>query len=231
MRLKSRVGSGVLLLITVAIAQERNEMAPPSGWETWNITDSCSSAREIFDFKNKPQAVTALYLSEWAAFEGKTPVQVKRRVGGCAEITVVGGDAEGSSGWIAADLLLKLSPEQVRRAADAKARAAMLATLPVVDSGSPAVFFGADRKCSEQFVQALSMEGLEKRKKLAELVTFGCGFTDTGRLRVKRAETQGGFCRVIPMEGKHQGSAGWAGSVRIGRIPALQVFCEHSGRL
>ncbi len=209
MKIKRRVASGMLLLAIAGIAQERNEIAPPSGWETWSITTSCAEALAVFDNRANPLAVTGLSLSEWSTFEGKTPVRVESRRGNCALVKVLGGDSQGVSGWVPAAILLKLSPEQEKRAADAKARAAVLAKLPVVDSGSPSVFFGADRKCSEQFVQALSVEGLEKRKKIAELVTFGCGFIDDGRLHVKRAEAQGSFCRVIPMEGKHQGGSGW----------------------
>jgi hypothetical protein len=42
---------------------ERNAIAPPSDWETWNITKSCSQALGIFELRRNSSAVTASYLS------------------------------------------------------------------------------------------------------------------------------------------------------------------------
>ena len=216
--------------VTIGLTQERNEISPPSGWATWPIADNCGSALQVFAQRNSVPDANRLFKSDWYYFEGNTPVSV-RRDAPCAFVTVGDQDSKQVSGWIAEDLLLKMTPEQERKAADEKARAvkqaadakvqaakqaadektlaALFAASPIVDSGTRVVFFGADRKCSEQFVQAIATEGIEGRKKLAELVTFGCGFTDDSRLHVKRYEVQGSSCRVIPIEGKHQGSAAW----------------------
>lgn len=95
------------------------------------------------------------------------------------------------------------------RVARMTAHAEYLKTLPIIDNGNPAVFLGADRKCSEQFVQALSMDGLEKRKKMTELVTFGCGFLEDQGSHVTRIQTDSKFCLVAPAEGKYIGRPGW----------------------
>jgi hypothetical protein len=48
----------------------------------------------------------------------------------------------------------------------------------------------------------MSLDALEKRKKMAELSTFGCGYlVDTG-IHVKRLEANAGYCRVSPCRGQ-----------------------------
>jgi hypothetical protein len=42
-------------------------------------------------------------------------------------------------------------------------------------AGSSLAFLASDQKCAEQFQQALSMEGLGKRQRIADLVTYKCG--------------------------------------------------------
>ncbi len=71
------------------------------------------------------------------------------------------------------------------------------------------VFIGADRKCSEQFVQVLSMEGLERRKRLAELLSYQCGFLEKGSLHAQKLDTNAGYCSIKFVEGEHAGSGGW----------------------
>ena len=61
---------------------------------------------------------------------------------------------------------------------------AYLAKLPMIVSGGESIFLGSDRKCAEQFQQALAMDGLEKRKRLADLISHGCGFIAASPARV-----------------------------------------------
>jgi hypothetical protein len=101
-------------------------------------------------------------------------------------------------------------------AARAKQQAAdrrkFLAQHPVLSTGAELVFIGADRKCAVQFVEAAAMEGLEKRKRLADLVAHGCGFTASSMVHVRVAEKQGGYALVEVLEGDNQGKSGWVPS-------------------
>ena len=98
---------------------------------------------------------------------------------------------------------------RAKEEADEKARAAYLAKFPILQNGAEVIFIGSDRKCSEQFVQAMGMDGLEKRKRLAELVSYGCGFTDPRGLHVRRVQGDGAYCQIAMIEGKHQSESGW----------------------
>jgi hypothetical protein len=88
-------------------------------------------------------------------------------------------------------------------------RLAELAKFPVLDSGAPSLFIGSDRKCAEQFVQTLSMEGLAKHKQLADLILYGCGFVEDGNVHAMRLKTEGSYCQVKLIEGKHPNRSGW----------------------
>jgi len=88
-------------------------------------------------------------------------------------------------------------------------RSKMLASAPKLDSGTGPVLLGADKKCLDQAIEASKMEGLEKRKKIAELAGYGCVFT-VDRLPPVRVEgAEGGFSRVTPIDGPKAGHTGW----------------------
>lgn len=99
--------------------------------------------------------------------------------------------------------------ERAREAAYEKERAAYLSKLPFLESGGEMIFIGSDRKCSEQFVQAMNMDGLDKRKRMADLISYGCGFTDPHGLHVTRVNSDGAYCQIAMAEGKHQSDRGW----------------------
>lgn len=69
-----------------------------------------------------------------------------------------------------------------RKIAQDNHRAAILAEeqrlsrLPTVGRDTAPVFVGSDKKCTSEFIAAEKMEGLEKRKKIADLLAYGCGF-------------------------------------------------------
>jgi hypothetical protein len=106
--------------------------------------------------------------------------------------------------------------EQRRQAARAsllnakeKAERDRLAKLPVLRAGdATSLFIGSDRRCAEQFQEALSREGLEKRKRIAELVQYGCGFAVAGGVRVS-VQQRGPFSFVLIEEGTDRGKQGW----------------------
>lgn len=52
---------------------------------------------------------------------------------------------------------------------------AEVAKLPILNTVSAVALLASDRKCAEEFQQALSMEGIEKGKRIAELIQYHCG--------------------------------------------------------
>lgn len=101
------------------------------------------------------------------------------------------------------------SAETKRNADLAAARAVGLSRLPLLNSGAQAVFLGSDRKCAQQFQDAVAMEGLEKRKRIADLITYGCGFVAQSPVRVVLLQRDGGFAKVTLGDGKDEGKSGW----------------------
>jgi hypothetical protein len=74
----------------------------------------------------------------------------------------------------------------------------------------PTVFVASDRKCAVEFQQAQGMEGIEKRKRVAELTAL-CGFVIEGLSpHVERVRADRGFCEVEIRSGAHAGESGWA---------------------
>jgi hypothetical protein len=86
---------------------------------------------------------------------------------------------------------------------------AELRRYPAISNGYVTIFVGADRRCSEQFAQALSIGGLELRKTTDELLKYHCGFTEMTGLRAKKLDVSAGYCRVKFLEGDHQDQEGW----------------------
>lgn len=110
----------------------------------------------------------------------------------------------------------KTADARVRAARDREERARYLAQFPMLLPGSEAAFVGADRKCAAQFVEAMQMEGLEKRKRIAELISFRCGFTVKCGTRVQPLNSESGYTQVKVVEGERADQAGWvpAGWIR-----------------
>ena len=104
----------------------------------------------------------------------------------------------------------ELAKKKAAEAAEAaEAHRAYLAQLPVLFNGSEQIFVGSDRKCSQQFIEAISMEGLEKRKRIADLVSYGCGFTVPAGTHVKVSQKAASFVEVSIVEGQHNAKSGW----------------------
>ena len=80
---------------------------------------------------------------------------------------------------------------------------------PTIQSGFNSVFIGSDKKCSAQFLEATNMEGLEKRKRLADLVAFGCGFIVPNGVHVAVERRDGAFASVKIIDGEKAGKDGW----------------------
>ena len=109
------------------------------------------------------------------------------------------------------DVAQKQGAASQKRAAEvSSARATALAKFPILNSGTPSAFIGSDRKCAAQFQEALGMEGLEKRKRIADLVSYGCGFLADNPVRVSPGQRDGAFVFVTMMDGKQVSKNGWA---------------------
>ena len=52
---------------------------------------------------------------------------------------------------------------------------ASYAKLPILNVGSSVAFLASDRKCAQEFQQVFSMEGMEKGKRINELIQYHCG--------------------------------------------------------
>jgi hypothetical protein len=97
-----------------------------------------------------------------------------------------------------------------KRSADsAAARAALLAKLPLLVSGTAFAFLGSDRKCAQQFQEALGMEGFEKRKRITDLVSYGCGVLVDAPVRASVGRRDGLFVVATVADGKFEGKSGW----------------------
>lgn len=196
----------ILVASWMSAAEQNNTLNLPKGWNVWPLADSCASAVALFDERANKEQVKTDSKANWYYYEGETPVEVRDEEGTCAMVQVE--SVAYGWGWVPWALLSKPTPAQVENKARAT-QAAHLRSLPTISNGNASIFLGADRKCSEQFVQAMSLQGLEKRKKVAELVTFGCGFVVDAGAHVKRLEASTGYCRVSAAEGKQQGRPGW----------------------
>jgi hypothetical protein len=53
------------------------------------------------------------------------------------------------------------------------------------------------------------MDGLEKRKRVSELISYGCGFLVSGPLHVSVVRKEAGYSLVRLAEGEHSGELGW----------------------
>ena len=89
-------------------------------------------------------------------------------------------------------------------------RRAFLAAQPKLDAGTEGVPVAADKKCLQQTVEAVAMEGLEKRKRLAELVSFGCIFLVPRGTPVSASDRgEGDPQQVTMLTGQYAGRSGW----------------------
>jgi hypothetical protein len=214
---------------SAAGANDSSLKVPPN-WESWPITPECFDALKIYQWvDDNVRYVATLTPSESFSYSADQRVTLISRSDGCAHVKFAleaGGITEGYVVSVLAGSTLHenaivaekqraraaiVKSEADRRAAMVKAEAeerAAIAKLPIVDSGMVSVFVASDRKCSEQFVDALKMEGIEKRKRLADLVTYGCGFLVDPGMHVSRIREDRAFCEVRVANGKKLGS-GW----------------------
>lgn len=195
----------------------RASIRVPPAYETWALTGGCVMAELLFTSatESEQQALAQTDTVDWIFYSGVKQVEVLRREehDDCALVRLLDS---GKSGWIATSLLGPSAEQAARISAARKAeqkaeqeRQAAINRLPTLESGFPGIFVASDRKCSEQFVQALSMEGLEKRKRLADLVSYGCGFIEDRGVHATRVQTEGSYCLVKLASGKHPNQVGW----------------------
>jgi hypothetical protein len=99
--------------------------------------------------------------------------------------------------------------EDLAQLAALRARAARLKRLPLLASGSATAFIAADRKCAQQFQGAAKLEGLEKRKQIADLFAFGCGFPADSPVRILVVKRDAEYALITLADGKTEGKSGW----------------------
>lgn len=201
------IRSILLASVISRAAAQSNTLNLPKGWDTWPLTEDCNSAVLLYAERANRAQVKADSKANWYYFEGQTSVDVRDEESLMCAMVQVDGVPYGW-GWVPYALLSKPTPEQ-NEAKKRAANAVYIGSLPRLKNGNAAIFLGSDRKCSTQFVQAMSMDGLEKRKKVAELVSFGCGYLVDAGVHVRRLATDAAYCRVEMAEGKQAGKSGW----------------------
>ncbi len=118
-----------------------------------------------------------------------------------------------------------------REAAEAARRAAYVSQSPRLFNGFEEIFISADRKCAQQFIEAQSMEGLEKRKRLAELLQYGCGFSVISGTRVDVLRTMEGFAEVFILTDLSAVSRSPASAQKSGWVPVAWVKADRVAAL
>jgi hypothetical protein len=89
------------------------------------------------------------------------------------------------------------------------ARQRALEQLPYISTLSTAAFVAADEKCAIDYASALRIGGLDGRKRVAELVTYHCGFLVDNGTRVAIQSREGLYSVVKIVDGKSAGELGW----------------------
>jgi hypothetical protein len=218
---------------------DRSTLRVPAGHDSWGLMPNCSSSIWVWvnraDDDERRQVFEVQHL-KWIEYHSGQPVLIleRRKItastvipgvpfpdpGECVGVRFADGDQEG---WVEKTLVVltareiaanaaAMKAEQDRQASIKKAeqdRQASLAKMSTLSNGAELIFVGADRKCSEQFVQAAGMEGLEKRKRLAELISYGCGFTTRTGSHISVLQSSAGFSLVKLEDGKETGRTGW----------------------
>jgi hypothetical protein len=192
-----------LLIAFASIVSAAELKLPDGGFAVWVLVPTCEQALQLFDERGD----VAIFVDGAVGYDEGQKATVITRRGGCAEVKLA---KNGLSGFVKSELA-PVTQEETRALAAEAARIAAIAKLPMLDSGMSAAFVGSDRKCSEEFQQALAMEGVEKRKRIAELVSYHCGFiVGEPRAHVLRLNEDRGFCEVRLASGKHAGESGWS---------------------
>ena len=106
---------------------------------------------------------------------------------------------------------IKAKALAAKKKADAAAQeAARVAKLPRLVSGRAHAFLGSDRKCAEQFQQALTMDGLERRKRIADLLSYDCGILVDDMVHVSPIGLLVSGYRLVSVEdGNDRFKRGW----------------------
>lgn len=206
-------------------------------WVWANREENSEERRRTFEFQGinwiEYHSGQPVEILERIEVEEPTPIPGLFRHGpeGCVGVRLVNGEQEG---WVEKTLVAPTAREVAVKAAARKAeqdrqarlkkaeqdrqasvaraeqeQQARLATMATLFSGAELLFIGADRKCSEQFVQASEMEGLEKRKRLAELISYSCGFATRPGVHISILQSANGYSLVRLEDGKEAGKTGW----------------------
>lgn len=228
---------GIIPIAVLGICQpsapSRVRLKVPKDYVQWTLVKACPIARilsansnddsEIERIVETARTVNDYKAQDWVAYESGEAAEIISRDDFCANVKL----QTGASGWVVNELIGP-TPEDSVRAAAAKSKAQKaaadriiaqqkaesdhrkyLAGFPTAQSGYTSIFVGSDRKCAQQFVEALSMEGIEKRKRLADLISYQCGFIDKPGVHMQKMSTVGGFCEVKTIDGERPGATGW----------------------
>jgi tetratricopeptide (TPR) repeat protein len=221
----------------IAMQRKSNELAEQNFKKSLTISPNAGQISywlgTVILAENKPEKQSeALFdFARAAAYDGTGALAPERRQEIDVYLTKVYNRLHGDSSGLAelkatamanptpsADFKIKTAAEVAAEKEEALTPYyAEMAKLPILNGGSSVAFVAADRKCAEQFQQVFSMEGLEKRKRLAELVQYKCGLVvDTpvhlAKLSVEAVEAiqhKAAYISVTIVEGESKGKSGW----------------------
>jgi hypothetical protein len=230
--------AGLLFTFSVTLSGKERILNVPEGHSSWGLIRDCEGAKWImYQDDATRENFFRLNGQSWIEFAEGARAEIVEARADCTKVRLL---QQGEIGWI--DTSLLIDPETQERAAATKAaetarkkaaheaelrrqaakeaaqqkqdadRRAYLAKFPTVNNGYTALFFGADRKCAVQFVEALSMEGLEKRKRLADLISYQCGFMEKIGVHVQKLQVSGDYLEVKIVDGDDAGKSGWVPS-------------------
>ena len=220
----------LMVFLSVIDAQDPDAVITvPKNYETWSVVQSCAVAQILYYSAKAGDDETIEREAResnraWYSYSGSKEVEILKRDVHCALVRI---KATREEGYISMDLVGSSTEELARKAKRIKAeeernaaklkvaqkaeqeRQAIVASLPILDNGAETIFIGSDKRCAEQFIEATKMEGLEKRKRLADLMTYGCGFITTARVHVAVETRAGAFALVRIAHGSNEGKSGW----------------------
>jgi hypothetical protein len=193
------------------------------GFENWGLTDTCMNAYLAFTDQSLKRK------ADWTATYGPGTIAVVQEVdedGWCVLIDRPEGD-----GWVYKDLVKltseakgKVAAEKKKLAeqktdADAKARAhrEYLTSLPHLSGATDKVPVAVDAGCLADMRKARSLEGLERRKKIAELLAYGCIFMAPSGTHVRATKRADGSYAVDLEDSAMAGKSGIIESEFLGK--------------
>jgi hypothetical protein len=194
-----------------------------SGFENWGLTDTCMNAYLAFTDQSLKRR------ANWTATYGPGTTAVIQEIdedGWCVFVNLPEGD-----GWVYKNLVKLTSEAKAKLAAEkkklveqktdadtrARAHREYLSSLPRLYGATDKVPVAVDAGCLADLRKARSLEGVERRKKLAELLAYGCIFMAPSGTHVQATKRADGSYAVDLEDNAVAGKSGIIESEFLGK--------------